>query len=71
MIILFVDFFDFINNLIRYATKLYTFASMKKVFKYIGIIISVFLFGLLVAAIAIPYLYKDEIAMFATEKLVK
>lgn len=44
---------------------------MKKVFKYIGIIISIFLFGLLVAAIAIPYLYKDEIAMFATEKLGK
>ena len=40
-------------------------------FKYIGIIISIFLFGLLVAAIAIPYLYKDEIAMFATEKLGK
>ena len=44
---------------------------MKKVLKYIGIAISIFLFVLIVAAIAIPYLYKDEITMFATEKLGK
>lgn len=44
---------------------------MKKVLKYIGITISVVLFALLVATIAIPYLYKDEITMFATEKLGK
>lgn len=54
-----------------FVVKIYTFVSMKKVLKYIGIAISIFLFVLIVAAIAIPYLYKDEITMFATEKLGK
>ena len=44
---------------------------MKKVLKYIGIAVSVIFFAFLVAAIAIPYLYKDEITLFATEKLGK
>lgn len=51
--------------------KLYTFAIMKTVLKYIGITLAVVVFVFLIASVTIPYLYKDEIVVFATEKLGK
>lgn len=44
---------------------------MKKVLKYIGISLAIIIFLFLVAAVTIPYLYKDEIIQFATEELGK
>ncbi len=52
-------------------TKLYTFAIMKTVLKYIGITLAVVVFVFLIASVTIPYMYKDEIVVFATEKLGK
>jgi len=51
--------------------KLYTFAIMKTVLKYIGITLAAVVFVFLIASVTIPYMYKDEIVVFATEKLGK
>ena len=44
---------------------------MKKVFKIIGISLAVVVFVLVVAAVAVPYFYKDEIMHVVTEKVGK
>lgn len=44
---------------------------MKKVFKIIGITLAIMVFVLLVASVAIPYFYKDEILQVVTEKVGK
>ncbi|MCQ2606570.1 MAG: hypothetical protein MJ204_08550 [Bacteroidales bacterium] len=44
---------------------------MKTVLKYIGITLAAVVFVFLIASVTIPYMYKDEIVVFATEKLGK
>ncbi len=44
---------------------------MKKVLKIVGITLTIIVFAILVAAVAIPYFYKDEIMQFVTEKIGK
>lgn len=44
---------------------------MRRVLKYVGIAFAVFFLVFLIAAVTIPYVYKDDIMQFATEKLGK